>query len=153
MGLRVVDHLQPMLEAAQETIIVDQLRRGRGIDPADFCELAECLAGRADPQLLQSSAPDQLLRLCEEFDFPNPPATGLDVVPLDRDSSAAAMRVDLALDRVDVLDGRKVEVLPPDERLQLAQKPSSGDLVAGDRTRLDQRSAFPILADALIIGE
>jgi hypothetical protein len=30
--------------------------------------------------------------------------------------------VDLALDRVDVGDGREVEVLAPDERLQLGQE-------------------------------
>ena len=153
MGLRVVDHLQPVLEAAQETIIVDQLRRGRGIDPAGSREPAERLAGRADAQLLQSPAPDQLLRLGEEFDLPNPPAAGLDVVPFHRDFSAAAVRVDLALDRVDVLDGCEVEVFPPDERLQLAQKASSGGAVAGDRTGLDQRCTFPILPDALIVGE
>src|SRR5260370_255846 len=153
MGLRVLDHLQPVLEAAQETIIVNQLRRGRGIDPAGSRKPAECLAGRADAQLLQSPAPYQLLRLGEELDLPNPPAAGLDVVPFHRDSSAAAVRVDLALDRVDVLDGCEVQVFPPDERLQLAQKASSGGAVAGDRTGLDQRGAFPVLPDALIVGE
>ena len=125
MNLRVLDHLQPVLEAAQETIVVNQLRRGRGIDPAGSREPAECLAGRADAQLLQSPAPDQLLGLGEELDLPNPAAAGLDVVPFHRDFSAAAVRVDLALDRVDILDGREVEVLPPDERLQLAQKAST----------------------------
>ena len=153
MSLRVVDHLQPVLEAAQETIVVNQLRGGRGIDPAGCREPPECLAGRADAQLLQSPAPDQLLRLGEELDLANAPAAGLDVVPFHRDPPAAAVRVDLALDRVDVLDGCEVEVFPPDEGLQLVQKSSSGGAVAGDRTGLDQRSAFPVLPDALIIGE
>ena len=153
MGLRVVDHLQPVLEAAQETIVVNQLGRGRRIDPADSREPAKCLAGRADAQLLQPAAPDQLLGLCEEFDLPNPSAAGLDVVPFHRYSPAAAVRVDLALDRVNILDGCEVEVFPPDERLQLAQEAAPGGAVAGDRTGLDQRSAFPILPDALIVGE
>src|SRR5258708_38152656 len=137
MGLRVVDHLQPVLEAAQETIVVNQLRGGRGIDPAGSREPAECLAGRADAQLLQSPAPDQLLRLGEKLDLANPPAAGLDVVSFHRDSSAAAVRIDLSLDRVDVLDGCEIEVFSPNKRLQLAQKPSSGGAVAGDRTGLD----------------
>ena len=153
MGLRVVDHLEPVLEAAQETIVVDQLRRGTGIDPAGGCEAAERLAGRADTQLLQPPAPDQLLRLGEKFDLPNPPAAGLDVVPFHRDAPAAPVRVDLALNRVDVLDGCKVEVFPPNERLQLAQKGSTGGTIAGDWTGLDQRSTFPILPDTLIVGE
>ncbi len=36
---------------------------------------------------------------------------------------------------------------------QLAQKPLAGDAVAGDRPRLDQRGALPILADAFVIGD
>ena len=142
-----------MLEAAQETIVVNQLGRGRRIDPAGSREPAKCLAGRGDAQLLQPAAPDQLLRLREEFDLPNPSAAGLDVVPFHRYSPAAAVRVDLALDRVNILDGCEVEVFPPDERLQLAQEAAPGGAVAGDRTGLDQRSAFPILPDALVIGE
>ena len=107
----------------------------------------------ADPQLAQPAAPDQLLGLREELDFADAAAAGLDVVALDRDSPAAAVRVDLALDRVDVLDRRKIEVFAPDKRLQLAQKALPGDAVAGHRAGLDQRCAFPILPDALVIGE
>ena len=102
---------------------------------------------------MQPPAPDQLLSLGEELDLTDPAAAGLDVVPLHRDSAAAAVRVDLALDRVDVLDRGEIEVLAPDERLQLVQKASSGGAVAGNRTGLDQRSTFPILPDALIVGE
>src|SRR5260370_9957038 len=41
----------------------------------------------------------------------------------------------------------EVQVFPPDERLQLAQKASSGGAVAGDRTGLDQRGAFPVRSE------
>ena len=117
MGLRVLDHLQPVLDATQETVVVDQ-RVGRGlIDLADGDEPAQRRAGRADPQFAQSAAPDQLLRLREELDLANAAAAGLDVVPLDRDSAAALVRLDLALDRMDVLDRREIEVLAPNERL------------------------------------
>ena len=98
------------------------MRGRRGIDAAGRGEAAQRLAGRPDPQLAQPAAPDQLLGLREEFDFADAAAAGLDVVALDRDSPAAAIGVDLTLDRVDVLDRRKIEVLAPDKRLQLAQK-------------------------------
>ena len=68
-------------------------------------------------RLAQPPAPDQLLGLRKELDFADAAAAGLDVVALDSDSPAAAIGVDLPLDRVDVLDRREIEVLPPDERL------------------------------------
>ena len=63
------------------------------------------------------------------------------------------MCVDLTLDRVDVLNGGEVEIFPPDERLQLTKEASTGGVVAGNRTGLDQCGALPILSDALIVGE
>ena len=102
MGLRVVDHLQPVLDPAQEAVVLDQRLGRRRIDAAGGGEPAQRLAGRPDPQLGHPAAPDQLLGLGEEFDLADAAAAGLDVVPLDRDSSAALMRVDLALDRMDV---------------------------------------------------
>src|SRR5262249_6899848 len=97
--------------------------------------------------------PDQLLGLREELDFADAAAAGLDVMALDGDSSATSVSVDLPLDGVDVLDRSKIEVLAPDERLQLTQKAPPGDLVAGDWAGFDQCCSFPILANALIIGQ
>src|SRR6516162_7295749 len=153
MRLRVLDHLQAVLETAQEAIIVDQLGSRRRIDTAGGSEATQRLASGSSPQLTHAPTPDQLLGLGEEFDFADAAATGLDVMPLDGDSSAAAKGVDLTLDRVDILNGGKIEVFPPNERLQLAQKALPGDPVAGHRPGLDQRCPFPILADALIVGE
>src|SRR5271166_4203289 len=137
MRLRVLDHLQPVLETAQEAIIVDQLGSCRRIDAAGGGEATQRLAGGAGPQLAHPPAPNQLLGLREEFDFADAAATGLDVMPLDGDSSAAAMGVDLTLDRVDILNRGKIEVFPPDERLQLAQKVLPGNPVASHRTGFD----------------
>ncbi len=150
--LHVVDHLQAVLQPPQKAVVVDQCRRGRGIDPAASSEPAQRLAGRAHPQPGHSPAPYQLLGLSEEFDLADAAAAGLDVVAFDRDPAAAAMGVDLPLDRVDVLDCREIEVLAPDKGPQLAQEPPSGNAVAGDRAGLDQRRPLPVLADALIIS-
>ena len=119
MGLRVVDHLQPMLDAAQKAVIFGQLRRRLpSMRPA---AASRCNASQVGPTRSSriAAAPDQLLRLGEELDFADAAAADLDVVALDGDLRAAAMRVDLALDRVDVLDRREIEVLAPDEGLQL----------------------------------
>ncbi len=153
VGLRVVDHLQPVLEAAQEAIIVGQRRRRRPIDAAELGKAAQRLAGRPDAQFRRPPAPDQLLGLGEELDLADAAAAELDVVAFDRDPAAAAMRVDLALDRVDVRDRREIEVLAPDEGLQFAQKPVGGGAVAGHGAGLDQRGPLPVLADALVIGQ
>ena len=132
---------------------VDQFFRGRRIDAAGTCETAQCLASRPNLQLADPAAPDQLLGLGEEFDLPDTAPTGFDIVAFDRDSPAAAMRIDLTLDRVDVLDRREVEVFSPDEGSQFAQKALRGNAIAGDRARLDQGGAFPILPDAFVVGE
>src|SRR5262245_17378266 len=96
-------------------------------------------------------AEDQLLGLGEELDLADAAAPELDVVAQDRDPRMAGMSVDLALDRVDVLDGREVEVLAPDERLQVLEELSSRVPIAGTLTRLDPGGALPILSHALVV--
>src|SRR6516165_11197987 len=144
MGLRIIDHLQTVFEAAQKAVIGDQRRRCRLIDAAGRGEPAQRLAGRSDPQLWHPSAPNQLLGLGEELDLADAAAPGLDIVAMDGDPGAAANRVDLPLDRMDVLDRREIEVLAPDERLELGEKTGRGDAVAGDRASLDQGCSLPV---------
>ena len=122
MCLRVLDHLQPVLDAAQKAVMVDQRVARRGVDAPGRRQRAQRLAGRADPQRPHAAAPDQLLRLREKLDLADAAAAGLDVVPLDRDAAAALMRVDLPLDRMNVLDRREIEVLAPNERLQFREE-------------------------------
>ena len=122
MGLRVVDHLQPVLDPAQKAVVVDQrvARVASSIRPAAASRRSASQVG-ADAQLAQPAAPDQLLGLGEELDLADAAAADLDVVAFDRDSPAAAMRLDLALDRMDVRDRREIEVPAPDIGLQLAR--------------------------------
>ena len=62
------------------------------------------------------------------------------------------MRVDLALDRADVLDGGEIEMAAPDEGLQALQEPGSGLDVAGHGLRLDHGGPLPVLAGGRVIG-
>src|SRR6516165_5600794 len=106
--LSVVDHLQTMLDPAQKSVVLDQRRRGRRIDAPGSGKPPQRLASRADAQLRHPPAPDQLLRLSKEFDLANAAAANLDIVVFDGDPAAAAIRVDLTLDRMDILDRRKI---------------------------------------------
>ena len=102
-------------------------------------------------QLRIAAAGDQLLGLDEELDLADAAAAELDVVAGDGDLLVAAMIVDLALDRMDVGDRGEVEVFPPDIGRQLGEEGLAGRDVAGDRARLDQRGALPVLAEALVV--
>src|SRR6185369_10890930 len=112
-------------------------------------ERAQGLAGSTQPQRRIAAAEDQLLRLGEELDLANAAAAELDVVAGDLDRAAAAMGIDLPLDRMDVVDRREVEMAPPDVGPQRRQERLADAEVAGHRLRLDHRRALPVLADAL----
>src|SRR5437868_15413230 len=127
-----------MLDPAEEGIGGGELIGDEVLDAFGLGESPERVAGRGDAQLRQAAAPDELLGLREELDLADAAAAELDVVAGDGDAAAAAMRVDLALDRVDVLDRREIEMLAPQERPQLAQEGGSGGAVAGHRARLDE---------------
>src|SRR5262249_52461490 len=117
-------------------------RRGEG---------AERLAGAAQPERRVASTEDELLGLGEEFDLADAAAAQLDVVAQHLDRAAAAMGVDLALDRMDVVDGGEVEVLAPDIRCEPGQEVAAYGEIAGDRVRLDHGGALPVLADAFVV--
>src|SRR5262245_58354986 len=119
MRLCIFHHLQAVFEAAEEPIVFDQPLSGCSIDAAGRREATQCFACWRNLQFLQSTAPDQLLRLREKFDLPDAALPGFDVVPGNRDSPASAISVDLTLDRMDVLDRREIEVFSPNERAQL----------------------------------
>ena len=141
MGLPVVDHLQAMLDMAQIAICRDhRLAQSPALTRPRRHQRADRFAGRGIAQFGMAAAPDQLLGLGEEFDLANAAAAELDVVAADRDLAMALHRVDLALDRMNVLDGGEVEVPAPDER-------------ASDASGIPRRTrGSPATARALIIA-
>jgi len=95
---------------------------------------------------------DQLLCLHEELDFANAAASELDVVTGNRDLPMAADGMDLALHRMDIVDGGEVEILAPDVRRQHFQEACARLPVARDGTRLDEGSALPVLPAAFVVA-
>src|ERR1700748_1490318 len=104
------------------------------------------------PKVRHPSAEDQLLRLCEELDLADAATAELDVVPGDGNRTMALMRMDLALDRMDLLDRGIVEMAPPDERHDGFQELRTGLRIARTGPRLDKGGALPVLSHAFVVG-
>ena len=141
-----------MLDGAQETIGCRQLRRFLRRDPSGFTERFEHFRGPIPAQRRVAATPDQLLGLGEEFDLADAAAPELDVVARRDDALTAPVGVDLAFDRMNVLDGGEVEGFAPQERAQVLQELLARQQIAGHRSRLYHRRAFPVLTHALVIG-
>ncbi len=151
--LLVLEHLEAVLDAAQEAIGARHLLRDIRRDAADVREGLERRAGAGDAHLRQAPTPDQLLGLGEELDLADAAAAELDVVTEHRDPAAALVRLDLPLDRVNILDGREVQMTAPEERPELGEKALAIRHVACDRAGLDESGALPVLAGALVVGK
>ena len=152
LGLLVGDHLQAVLDRAQEGVGGFEIGDRLGRSTSRGGERLQRRDRRGHAQFRIAPAPDQLLGLRVEFDLADAAAPDLHVVAVQRDLPAAAMRLDLALDRVDVGDGREIEMPAPHEGPQGREELLARLPVACHRARLDHRGAFPVLADALVIG-
>ena len=80
-----------------------------------------------------AAAEDQLLGLDEEFDLADAAAPEFDSWPATAISAWPRIGVDLALHRVNVGDGRVIEIFAPDEGVHLIEKFRAEREVAGDR--------------------
>src|SRR5437899_13095070 len=104
-------------------------------------ERYQCLASAEQAESRIADAEDQLLGLGEELDLADAAAPQLDVVTQYLDCAAATMGVDLALDRMDVVDGREIEMLAPDVGRELGEEGVADGKGAGDRVGLDHGRA------------
>ena len=151
--LLVAQHLQPVLDRAQEPVDFGEVGGDVLANPAGAGERRQRLGGRTHPQGLVSPAGDQLLRLGEELDLADAAESELHIVPLDPDVADLLGDVDLALHRLDVGDGREVEMLAPDIGGQIAQEGLADAEVPGTGPCLDPGGAFPVLAAPLVVGQ
>ena len=126
MGLLVLDHLQPVLQLPQIAIVALELLADLRLDPAFRHQRIQRVLGRGRAQARMAPAQDQLLGLGEEFDLADAAAAQLDIVAGDRDLAMPDMGVDLPLDGLDVLDGREIQIAPPDERPERGQELRAG---------------------------
>jgi hypothetical protein len=153
MGLLVGDHLDTVLDGAERPVGGGEVVAGRGIDPAALREPGEGVDRPPAAERRVAAAGDKLLGLDEELDLADAAAAELDVVAGDGDLGMAAEVVDLPLDRMDVGDGGVVEIFPPDIGDELGEEGLARSDIAGDRPRLDEGGALPVLAEALVVLE
>src|SRR5262249_25261517 len=153
MRLLVADHLQPVLDAAEKEIGLGHLAGGLARNPAAFSQAIERLYRTASPEFRVAASGNELLGLGEELDIADAASSKLDVVALYGDGAMAFELVHSALHRVDVGDSGVVEIFAPDERRELAQKLLARLAVARSDSRFDERSALPVLTEALVVGE
>ena len=69
----------------------------------------------APAQLRAPASPNQLLGLSEELDLSNTAAAEFDVMAMHDNYAASSVGIDLAFHRMDVPNGRKVQILAPDK--------------------------------------
>src|SRR5690606_14472613 len=153
LRLLVGNHLQPVLGAAEEEIALRQLVAHERHDPAAFGELRECADRVRYTKIGLAATGDELLRLGKELDLANAAATDLDVVTGNADLAETLEGMDLALHRVDVGDGGKIEVLAPHEWRELLDEGFTRWNVARHGPRLDHGGALPVLAEAFVVVE
>src|SRR5690606_29896525 len=104
-------------------------------------------------KLREAATGDELLGLNEELDLADAAPAKLDVVALHRDLAMPLVGMDLALDGMDVGNGRIVHIFAPDIGPQLLQEGLPRLDVARQRPGLDHGGALPVLAARLIIGQ
>src|SRR6516164_6943007 len=142
MGLLVADHLQPVLDPAQEQIGTDEILGRLCLDPAASRQFSESLDGAARSKLRVPPSGDELLGLREELAVADAAAPELDVVAGNRDRAVPLMGIHAPLHGVDIGDRGKVEIFAPDERLELAEEVLARFDVAGNYARLDEGGAL-----------
>ena len=140
-----------MLDPAQEFVGRGELVARLNRDPVACGKNLERFERRAHPQFGMPSTRNQLLGLCEEFDFANAATADLDVMAFNGDFVLAAEGLHLPLHVMHVGKRREVQMLAPHERGDFGEQSLAGLQIAGTWQRLDHRRAFPCAAFALII--
>ena len=153
LRLLISDHLQAMLGLPQKQIGGFEILARFAAYQFFVFQFGEHRERAGSAQTRPFAAEDQLLRLHEKFDFANAAAAQFEIVADDGDLGMAAHGVNLAFHCVNVGNRRIIKIAAPDERRELYEKSLAEPAVTGNRTRLDQSCAFPVLPDGFIIKE
>ncbi len=148
VGLRVAQHLQAVLQPAQEQVSLAQCGAILG---RDLSGGNQCIQRHQQATLAQcrfTATADQLQCLAQEFDFADATGATLDVLV---QLAARDLGGDRRLHFAQAIERGEIEVAAVHERAQGLQPRFTGGDVAGHRARLQPRIAFPVAALALEI--
>ena len=154
MRLGVVDHLDAVFDVAMFAVMVDQFLGHLVGDPVLARQRPQPADRVALTQIGVAAAGDQLARLGEEFDLADTTTPQLDIMARHLEPAAKALVVaDPQPHVMGVLNGRKIQMPPPDKGAQFVQKPFAGGQIACAGACLDECGAFPGAALGLVIGQ
>src|ERR1041384_5097038 len=141
--------LQAMLSAAQKPVRAVKIDNVSLRHQLDVCQTTQRVER---VRFLEEGVPcavDELKRLHDEFDFPDPPATEFDIAskPAGADDVTFNPRFDLC-DLTQHIGRRALWI---DERLEPVQKFVGQFAAAGHAARLDERESLPCFAKTAVV--
>ena len=141
--LAIVDHLQPVLDRAEQRVALRQRGGLFGVDPARPGEHGECVQGRRRAQAAVAAAMDQLVHLGEELRLADAAAPALQVIAGAERLALGIMVANAPGDLPDLRHRAIVQRAPPHERADRDQEPPPQRQVARRRPRADEGGALP----------
>ena len=142
--LRIVHHLDAMLDLAMLAVVIGQFARHIGGHPTLDGQFRQPPHGGAVAQIGVTPARDQLPCLGEEFDLADTALTQLQIVPGHLDRTAQPLVGANAQPHVmGILNRGEIQMLAPDKGGQRLQKPLARRDVARTGPRLDIGGALP----------
>src|SRR3546814_16754223 len=122
MRLLILDHLQPVLDAAKRRVMIRQARRDIGFDPPRRRERGERVDRRGNAQRRVASAIDELMDLREKLDLANAAAPALQVEAGAERLPLREMVANPVAHRADFLALPEIAAAPPDDRLSRGEE-------------------------------
>ena len=149
LGLTVIHGLQPVLDRAQEPVILAERLRDRLVVAGVAGKQRQ--NGEQGPRSEQGflTASEDLHGLGDELDLPNTARAELDVV---RDVLALDARAKCALHLPERLEHPKIDIAPIHERRQDFVEQLRSAVTAGNQPRLDVGVTFPVPAVPREVG-
>ncbi len=146
LGLGVAQHLQPVLQQAQEAVGIEQRRARLGGQMPGIAQGSQRRLQTTFAQRGLAATADQLQRLGEEFDLADAARAALEIIGhvATRDLGG-----DAGLHLAQAVERAVVEIAPVDERPQRVEEARAGVEIARHRPRLLPGVALPVAALAL----
>jgi len=153
VGLAVVDHLEAVLDGAEQPVGGGEVG-GRFLrDAAAVGQGLERVERRRGAQSRVAAAVDELVDLGVEFDLADAPPPPLQV---EAGAELLALRImvaDAAGDRLDLADRAEIEAAAPDERVDGVEEIAAQRRVSGGEAGADEGGALPRESGGFVIGD
>ena len=153
VGLRIGNHLKPMLHLPMGAVMRAQSLGGGGLDPAFPGQRLKCDRRLPASQIRVTPARHQLPGLRKKLDLADAPGTKLHIMAVQGDRPMQPlMRPDPLSHIMGVLDRREIQMFAPNEGRQDVQEPRARRDIARRRAGFDIGAALPTAPLGLVIA-